>query len=107
MEANRAAVPVVLMAVSMGLGCSTQEDSLDSRFGELESVSVEVLRVVGTSEAITRVADIVEAPDSTIWILNATEPYFIVMTPDGSVERAWGRRGGGQIGRASCRERVL
>jgi hypothetical protein len=53
------------------------------------------IEVVGTAEAIAHIADIAEADDGTLWILNDAEPWFIAMSPDGEVLRSWGRTGGG------------
>lgn len=63
--------------------------------------------VVGTSEQITAIADVVEAEDGTIWILNTADPFFLAMAPDGSILRSWGREGGGPNEFRSPRTLVL
>lgn len=50
---------------------------------------------IGTSEEIGHIMDIAEADDGTIWVLNETAPFFVALSPDGEVLRAWGRQGGG------------
>jgi hypothetical protein len=61
----------------------------------VERVPEERLEIIGTSDVISRIADATTASDGTIWILNSADPYFIQMADDGSILRAWGRRGGG------------
>jgi hypothetical protein len=53
------------------------------------------VHVLGTSESLARVVDMVIQDDGTIWVLNQTEPYFIAFDANGVVQRAWGRQGGG------------
>lgn len=59
------------------------------------TVSSEDVHVVGTSETIVRIADIEPGADGRVWVLNSIEPFFVLLAPDGRVEREFGRSGGG------------
>lgn len=59
------------------------------------TVSSESVHVVGTSEVIARVTDLQPAADGRVWVLNSMAPLFVVLGPDGRVEREFGRSGGG------------
>lgn len=59
------------------------------------TVSPEAVHVIASREVVGRVADLEAAADGRVWVLNATEPYFVVLGPDGRVEREFGGSGGG------------
>lgn len=48
-----------------------------------------------TLDAVTRVVDLEVARDGRVWVLNSIAPYFVVIGPDGRVERQFGRQGDG------------
>lgn len=58
-------------------------------------VAADAVQVLGTSDRITRVLDMVPADDGRVWVLNSASPYFVVFGSDGQVERAFGVQGGG------------
>lgn len=53
------------------------------------------VHVVGTPESVTSVRDLDVLSDGSVWVLDAAEPFFVGFRPDGTVLRAYGRRGGG------------
>lgn len=59
------------------------------------SVSSDALQVLATLDAVTRVVDLEVASDGRVWVLNAIAPYFVVVGPDGRVERQFGLQGDG------------
>jgi len=58
-------------------------------------VPADAVHVLGTSESLALVLDMVRLDDGTIWLLNQTEPYFFAFDAQGEIRRSWGRRGGG------------
>lgn len=87
-------VVLCIPSASLVAACGTG----DSQDGERRiEVSSEAVHVVGTSEAIARITDLQSAADGRVWLLNSieVEPFFVELGPDGRVERAFGRSGGG------------
>lgn len=82
-------VPAALLVAACGAGPQDGERRVE--------VSSEGVHVVGTSEAIARIADLQPAADGRVWLLNSIEvdPFFVELGPDGRVEREFGRSGGG------------
>lgn len=62
---------------------------------EVLNVPEDAIHVVATPDVVSRVVDVQPTADGRVWILNATEPFFVVLGPDGRVERQFGERGGG------------
>ncbi|MCI0437077.1 MAG: hypothetical protein L0271_26065 [Gemmatimonadetes bacterium] len=85
---------VLFVALFLGAGCGERGQG-GSGLDDVETIPETAIQVVGSSDLIRNIVDVALASDRTIWILNAAEPYFIAMAPDGSVIRTWGRRGGG------------
>jgi hypothetical protein len=81
---------ILLFIVAVLLGCAPAG-------GEEQRVRIEsgAVEVVGSSDVIARVVDLQPAADGRVWLLNSIEPYFVVLGPDGRVEREFGRAGGG------------
>ena len=75
-------------------GCSTP-DRPDS--GDLAPIVVgpEDIHIVGSSDSIASVSDVMPLADGSAWILNNTEPYLIHLSSEGEVLRTLGRQGGG------------
>lgn len=84
-------VSVAIAAAVIGVSACLEAPSTDGA----STTAASGVEVVGTSEMIGRIADVIEGEDGTIWVLNSTAPYFIAMSPDGTVLRSWGRSGGG------------
>ena len=59
------------------------------------TVPAEAIRTLPALDIVTRVVDVQPAEDGRIWVLNSVAPYFVVLGPDGQVERQFGERGGG------------
>jgi hypothetical protein len=81
---------IVLFIVAVLLGCAPA-GGVERRV----SVASDEVQVVGTSEVLARVTDVQPAGDGRVWLLNSIEPFFVVLDPDGHVEREFGRHGGG------------
>lgn len=59
------------------------------------AVSQGAIHTLPTPDVVARVVDLQPAQDGRIWVLNSVDPYFVVLSPDGQVEREFGSRGGG------------
>ncbi len=59
------------------------------------TVSEDEVQVLGTSDRITRVAELLPTVDGRVWVLNTAPPYFLVFDGNGRVERSFGDEGGG------------
>lgn len=53
------------------------------------------LTIVGTSESIATIVDLMPMGDDSVWVLNNTEPFLVQLSPEGSELRVQGRIGGG------------
>lgn len=58
-------------------------------------VGQEDIRIVGTSQAIAHIEDVMPLPDGAAWVLNSTAPFLIHLSPEGETVRVAGERGGG------------
>ena len=76
------------------LGACAGGDSGSTDYVEL-TVSSDDIHTVATPDMVTRVVDLQPAGDGRVWLLNSQAPYFVVLGPDGQVEREFGERGGG------------
>jgi hypothetical protein len=63
--------------------------------GESIVVSRDAMHALGTLDVVARVVDIQPTSDRRVWVLNSMAPYFVVLGPNGQVERQFGERGGG------------
>jgi hypothetical protein len=63
--------------------------------GESVVVSRDAVHALATLDAVARVVDIQPTSDGRVWVLNSMSPYFVVLGPNGQVERQFGERGGG------------
>ena len=73
-----------------GGGCSPDTDGLQTRV-----VSPEEIRVVGTSDAIAYIEDILPVADGAAWVLTSTDPFLVLLSGEGEELRTTGARGGG------------
>lgn len=87
----RSGLRLLLISLSVVACGPTGEDSLWTE----RAVARDEVHLHGTSDRILRVIDLALAPDGRIWVLNSTDPFFLVFSPDGEVERAFGTEGGG------------
>jgi hypothetical protein len=89
---------IAILLFIVGLtGCGESPGSQRSAAGSPREVTVapEAVRILGSSESIARVADLVQAGDGRVWVLNSTSPWFVVFGADGRVQQAFGDQGGG------------
>lgn len=59
------------------------------------TVPATAIHALATPDVVARVVDLQPTEDGRIWLLNSVAPYFVVLSPDGQVEREFGERGGG------------
>lgn len=83
---------VVVLALVV-LGACGPGESADA--DHAVTVSPDAIRVLTSLDVVTRVVDLETTSDGRAWVLNSTPPYFVVVGPDGRVERQFGARGGG------------
>lgn len=83
----------VLTALLVLGACATDASSVDSNAPVV--VEPGQVHVVATSDVLARVLDLEVSSDGRIWVLNSVEPFFLVVSPDGRVERAFGANGEG------------
>lgn len=83
-----------MMAGMLLLGaCGT--DSPAAADGARVEVPLTAIHVVAEPEALARVVDLQPAGNGQVWVLNSVEPYFVVVDPDGQIQRTFGQQGGG------------
>lgn len=58
-------------------------------------VAPDQVHELAAPEGLARVLDVEVATDGRLWVLNSVEPFFVVVSPDGRVERTFGTEGGG------------
>lgn len=56
---------------------------------------VSAIQLVGTSDLLSRIVDLVPMDDGSVWILNGLEPFFIHLSSEGTLLEAVGRSGQG------------
>ena len=74
-------------------GCSSQGGS-ESNDAPLV-VSEDDIHVVGTSDVIAYIEDILPAADGSAWVLTSTNPFLVLLSSEGEELRVAGSRGGG------------
>jgi len=62
---------------------------------DVVTVSPNAMHALTAPDVVARVVDLQPMGDGRIWLLNSTAPYFILLGPDGRVERQFGEPGGG------------
>lgn len=82
-----------LLTATLVLGCGTEDSAPDT--GVPVEPSAADVRIVATPQELARVLDVQPDGEGRIWVLNSLEPFFLVLAPDGRVDRAFGRAGGG------------
>lgn len=92
-QLTAAALPLFLLASLSACEGERQPAAGDSS-GDIALGAADV-HVIGTSDAIARVQDLMVLADGTVWILNSVEPLLVGFAADGSILRAHGRSGGG------------
>lgn len=86
------AMPIVL--AMMLAGCDAGESA--DPHGQRHVVTSDSVHALPTSESIVRVLDLWPGPADSVWVLNAMEPYVLVISAiDGRVLYAGGRKGSG------------
>jgi hypothetical protein len=53
------------------------------------------VHALATLDIVARVVDVLPTSDGRVWVLNSIEPYFVVLGPNGQMERQFGERGDG------------
>ena len=85
-----AVVPAVLVLAGCGDSTSTDPQALAPVI-----VDPSAIHVVGTSDALARIEDLIPAADGTVWALNSTEPFLVLFSAQGEELSRQGQRGGG------------
>jgi hypothetical protein len=75
------------------LGACGAVDSVDA--DRVVTVPHDAIQVLTSLDVVTRVVDLEPTSDGGVWVLNSIAPYFVVVGPDGRVERQFGLQGGG------------
>lgn len=86
---SRLALTVLLLLGA----CGTETPQRDQ--DGIVLVPPEEVHELAAPEGLARVLDMEVATDGRLWVLNSVEPFFVVVSPDGRVERAFGAEGGG------------
>ena len=89
------------MGLSSALSCSGG-DVPDASSGasvaesaETQVIPDEAVRLSGTPDQISGIADLAPGEDGAVWVLNTIEPFFVAVAEDGTILRQWGRKGDG------------
>jgi hypothetical protein len=75
--------------------CACNPGDADPDGNRAITVPAEAIRTLPALDIVARVVDLQPAEDGRLWVLNSVAPYFVVLGPDGQVERQFGDRGGG------------
>ena len=82
---------IALVACSSG----PDRDRAESEGMRGVNVAYDAIQVLSTPDVVAHVVDLQPTPDGRVWVLNSLAPYFIVVGPDGQIERQFGEQGGG------------
>ena len=82
-----------LAALPLLVACATDTPARDANTPVV--VAQGQVHVLAAPGVLARVLDLEVASDGRIWILNSVEPFFVVVAPDGRMERAFGATGDG------------
>jgi hypothetical protein len=85
----------VLLAVTIAPGCGEGEGQGEGAGGEVIVIPPDAIEIVGTSETLVRVQDLIRGPDGTTWVLNSAPPFFVAFDADGGILSESGARGEG------------
>lgn len=81
-------------SVLVGLAACVGGESTDGTVPPV-IVGSDDIRIVGTSEAIAHIEDLMPLPDGAAWVLNSTAPFLILLSSEGETLRVAGERGSG------------
>jgi hypothetical protein len=79
----------------VSVACGGGAPASDSDEQRAVNVTLDAIQVLSTPEVVARVVDLQPTPDGRVWVLNSLAPYFVVVGPDGRIERQFGEQGGG------------
>ena len=83
----------VVVGALLFVACGTDAPGPDGE--SVVTVSPDAVHALATLDLVARVVDIQPTSDGRVWVLNSVAPYFIVLGPNGQLERQFGERGGG------------
>ncbi|HSM07246.1 MAG TPA: hypothetical protein VK858_21645, partial [Longimicrobiales bacterium] len=92
MSRGRAALLCALVAMP---GCDRANEAAAPGDRSDRIVTEDEVHVLGTSDEITLVAELLPGDDGRVWVMNTAAPWFLVFDSTGAVERSFGRQGGG------------
>ena len=58
-------------------------------------LSTDAVHTLAKLDVVARVVDLQPTPDGRVLVLNSVSPFFVLLAPDGQVERQFGEEGGG------------
>ncbi len=76
------------------LACTSQESSNGSLLEPLV-MDQDDIHIVGTSDALALIEDLMPAADGAVWALNSTEPFLVLLSAEGEEVRIHGESGEG------------
>ena len=82
----------ILATLVLG-GC--QPGAEPGRQADQTVVTLDDVHRVPTPDVLARIVDVEPAEDGRVWVLNALEPFFVLLGTDGQIHRSFGSRGGG------------
>ncbi len=82
------------LSLPLLVGCVAQEGGVAP---PLEPIlfTQQDLHIIGTSDTIAGIVDLMPLDDGSAWVLNDTEPFLVRLSPEGELLRAQGIEGGG------------
>ncbi len=85
---------------SAGVACLTllmacSQESFNGTLLEPLDIDQDDIHIIGTSDALARIEDLMPAADGAVWALNNTEPFLVLLSAEGEELRLHGERGGG------------
>ncbi len=82
------------ICLALLVGCVNQ-DSSGTLLLEARSVGGADLHIVGTSDSVATIVDLMPLDDDSVWILNNTDPFLVRLSADGEEIEVQTRRGQG------------